>query len=125
MSAAITGLSSNRLYHFRVVGVNTAGPTNGADATLTTAACGTDDGFPPGGQIPAGWTVTPGASAGWLVVSDSTDRGPYSLKSAPIGNGQTAAIQVSGTYLAGDISFAVRVSSETNFDYFSFLVDGT
>ena len=124
VSAAITGLDCNRLYHFRVVGVNLAGPTNGADATLTTAACGTDDGFPAGGQIPVGWTVTPGANAGWLVASDSTDRGPYSLKSATIGNGQTAAIQVSGTYLAGDVSFAARVSSELNFDTFSFLVDG-
>ena len=36
--AAITGLTPNTLYHFRVVGVNAGGTTNGTDLTFTTAA---------------------------------------------------------------------------------------
>jgi filamentous hemagglutinin family protein len=39
VSAAVGGLTCNTLYHFRVVGANTNGTTNGADATFTTAAC--------------------------------------------------------------------------------------
>jgi len=39
VSAALSGLTCNTLYHFRAVGANSAGPTNGADATFTAAAC--------------------------------------------------------------------------------------
>jgi hypothetical protein len=37
VSAAITGLTPNTLYHFRVNGVNSYGTTNGNDMTFTTA----------------------------------------------------------------------------------------
>jgi phosphodiesterase/alkaline phosphatase D-like protein len=36
VSAALTGLLPNTAYHFRTVGVNAAGTTNGSDATFTT-----------------------------------------------------------------------------------------
>lgn len=36
VSAAITGLTANTLYHFRVNGSNSAGTANGADRTFTT-----------------------------------------------------------------------------------------
>ena len=39
VSAAITGLACNTLYHFRVVASNSAGTTNGGDTTFTTGAC--------------------------------------------------------------------------------------
>ncbi|MBA3023364.1 MAG: DUF11 domain-containing protein [Gammaproteobacteria bacterium] len=39
VSAAITGLTCGTLYHFRAVGTNTYGTTNGADLTFTTSAC--------------------------------------------------------------------------------------
>lgn len=35
VSAAISGLNPKRVYHFRVVGVNSAGTTNGSDLTFT------------------------------------------------------------------------------------------
>jgi uncharacterized delta-60 repeat protein len=38
VSAVITGLSCNTLYHFRAVGIK-GSDTNGSDLTLTTAAC--------------------------------------------------------------------------------------
>ena len=38
VTAAITGLLANTLYHFRVVGVNTGGTSNGTDLTFTTVA---------------------------------------------------------------------------------------
>jgi hypothetical protein len=36
VTGAITGLQPNTLYHFRVVGVNAGGTTNGSDLTFTT-----------------------------------------------------------------------------------------
>jgi len=36
VSKAITGLSNNTTYHYRVVGTNTSGTVNGADMTFTT-----------------------------------------------------------------------------------------
>ena len=38
VSKAITGLAPNTTYHYRVVGVNSAGTTNGSDQTFTTTA---------------------------------------------------------------------------------------
>ena len=38
VSKGITGLSANTTYHFRVVGVNSAGTTHGSDLTFTTLA---------------------------------------------------------------------------------------
>jgi hypothetical protein len=37
VSFTVSGLDPNTLYHFRVVASNSAGPTNGADLTFTTA----------------------------------------------------------------------------------------
>ena len=37
-SAAVTGLTANTTYHYRLNAVNAAGTTNGADGTFTTAA---------------------------------------------------------------------------------------
>jgi len=39
VSAAITGLVCNTLYHFQAVGANGLGTTNGNDLSFTTAAC--------------------------------------------------------------------------------------
>lgn len=39
VSAAVTGLTCNSTYHFRVKAVNSSGSTYGNDATLTTATC--------------------------------------------------------------------------------------
>ena len=41
VSAAIAGLTSNTLYHYRVVGTNAGGTSNGTDLTFTTAGAPT------------------------------------------------------------------------------------
>ena len=61
VSANITGLTANTPYHFRVVGVNSDGTTNGNDLTFTSL-CGIisifpwNEGFENGGTIPNCWT---------------------------------------------------------------------
>ena len=87
------------------------------------AAPPTDDSFPPGGVMPVGWATSPGANAGWVVASDSTNLGPNSLKSAIITDGQSAAIQVTGNFVAGSVGFAYQVSSELGGDFFNFYID--
>jgi len=39
VNAALAGLACNTTYHYRVVGVNSAGTSNGDDAAFTTGAC--------------------------------------------------------------------------------------
>ena len=95
--------------------------SNAKSVTATFAA--PDDNFPPGGQMPVGWTTDPGSSAGWIVANDTAYHGLYSLKSASITDFESAGVQVAGTYPAGNISFAYRVSSELNFDKFNFYID--
>ncbi|MBI5889668.1 MAG: DUF11 domain-containing protein [Nitrosomonadales bacterium] len=51
MSATVSGLQCNTTYHFRGVGVNVIGTTNGGDLTFTTLAC------PTGASV----TASPGA----------------------------------------------------------------
>jgi hypothetical protein len=83
----------------------------------------TDDDFPPAGQVPVGWSKPANDTATWAVASDASYKGALCLKSADIGDGQTAAIQVSGSFLAGNVTFAARVSSEQGQDVFTFFVD--
>jgi len=80
--------------------------------------------FPIGSVLPVGWTTTAGANAGWSVASDSSFEGLSSLKSSPIGDNQKAQIEVTGNFTAGTVSFASKVSSELNYDFLRFYIDG-
>jgi alpha-tubulin suppressor-like RCC1 family protein len=88
VTAAVTGLTCNTTYHFRVNANNGIGGTiNGADATFTTAACPT---YTIGGTIS-------GLTASGLVLTDS------SAGSSPITSGATSftlptAINYNGSY---------------------------
>ena len=92
------------------------------------------DGFPANCALPtSGWTNNPaGSTAGWSVATDSFFSGPCSLKSNLLSdaaqpgaaNVNKAQIQFTGTFIAGNVTFARRVSSESNWDCLRFLVDG-
>jgi Domain of unknown function (DUF4214)/Metallo-peptidase family M12B Reprolysin-like/Calx-beta domain len=110
---------------FRVVLSNPLGPNGGSvgavgTVTVTIRPTGV---FPPNGQLPAGWVQGIASQASWVVATDQASEGIFSLKSAPISDNQTASIQFTGTFNAGNISFARRVSSELNFDVFRFFID--
>ena len=77
VSAAVTGLDCNTLYHFRAKGVNSAGTTNGGDLTFTTLACPTvviNTYYPGTASVLAGATsITLGAATGAttpIVIGD-------------------------------------------------------
>lgn len=80
--------------------------------------------FPPNGTVPAGWVQGIGANASWVVSSDFASEGTFSLKSAPIGNNETAAIQFTKLLYSGNLTFRLKVSSEKFGDYFRLYVDG-
>jgi hypothetical protein len=119
-----SGATADR--RFRVSLSNPTAPPGaslGTNATLTVTlrAAGS---FPPNGAIPAGWIQTPGSNASWVVANDQASEGVFSLKSSAIADNQAARIQFTGTFVAGNITFARRVSSESNFDFFRFFIDG-
>ena len=89
--------------------------------TITTSGGSADDNFLPSGQLPEGWVN--GTNA-WLVDTSTQSEGLYSLKAATISHGQSSSVSLNGTFDAGQISFARRVSSESNYDYLRFYIDG-
>jgi len=84
-----------------------------------------DEVFPPHGAIPDGWTVPVDAVAGWHVSNEAGSyEGVLTLRSDPIDDGQSAALEVTRELATGVITFRVRVSSEPGFDKLRFLLDG-
>jgi hypothetical protein len=111
---------------FRVTLSNPTGPA-GTTLGIITATTITIRGpglFPPNGQLPAGWTQPVGANTTWAVATDQAFEGTFSLKSRPTGDSQRAQIQFVGDFTAGNITFARKVSSEQNFDFFRVSIDG-
>jgi hypothetical protein len=99
--------------------------TLNANASVTATFSYAGSTWPAGGSLPAGWT---GSGGGWSVVSGSpgvdTYEGGYALKSNPIANSASASISYTASFAAGTVSFARRVSSETDYDFLFFYIDG-
>lgn len=77
------------------------------------------DGFESGSL---GAAYTTGGNAVWNVASDDASAGTYSARSGTITHNQTTWL--SRTVEADHVRFDYRVSSETGYDFFNFLVDG-
>jgi len=74
-------------------------------------------------DIPEGFTFTGGD---WTRDNSVAYEGDYSMKSAAIGHGQNTTMQINLNVAgAGEISFARKVSSESNWDFLKFFIDGT
>lgn len=68
------------------------------------------------------WTNT--SASPWTVVNTGAFDGTYTAKSGAIGNSANTFITVTDTATtAGVIKFALKVSSETNYDFLKFYVD--
>jgi hypothetical protein len=63
--------------------------------------------------------------ADWSVVTETPFEGVYCVKSGDVGDNQSSDLILSVNVLAdGDISFYKKVSSESNYDYLRFFIDG-
>ena len=84
-----------------------------------------DEVFPLQGAFPVNWTTPGGATQGWIVSNDPGPyEGVYSLRTETISDNETSQVEVAGTFVAGTVSFRLRISSEANFDFLRFYVDG-
>ena len=110
---------------FTVALSNPQGTTIGTGSATVTITDNEQGVFPPNCMMPTtGWSVPTGATAGWQVATDSASEGTCSLKSAPIGDNAKAQIAFTGNFVAGNVTFDRRVSSESTFDCLQFLIDG-
>lgn len=65
------------------------------------------------------------AGTGWVIDSSTTYEGSYAAQSGSISHTQSTGLELTLEVLAeGDIKFFYKVSSESGYDYFQFLVDG-
>lgn len=70
------------------------------------------------------WTNT--GNAPWIITTENPYEGLYCSKSGTIGNNQHSDLYIHGNVLMEDsISFYRRVSSEADYDFLQFYVDGT
>ena len=66
-----------------------------------------------------------GDSADWVRVSETSVTGNYSMKSGVITHNQSSAMVLNFTALrAGQVSFFYKTSTENNYDWLNFYVDG-
>ena len=73
--------------------------------------------------IPQGFTF---AGGNWTLDSSESYDGTYSLRSADITHSQQTSVQITlNIATAGEISFARKVSSENNYDFLKFYIDGS
>ncbi len=65
------------------------------------------------------------ANNAWRIDTERTNGGEYALRSGSIGNGESSVLTINTTVLSSDsVSFYVSVSSENNYDFFKFYIDG-
>ncbi|MHC4206029.1 MAG: right-handed parallel beta-helix repeat-containing protein [Planctomycetota bacterium] len=63
--------------------------------------------------------------AEWTVVSNEYKSGTYSAKAGSIRDNQSTTLQVTLDCISGEISFYYKVSSEQDYDYLRFYIDGS
>ena len=80
--------------------------------------------FPDGNKLPSGWFKPAGAQSTWKVSKSVAFEGTKSLVSGPATDGKTSAIAYRSNFKAGTVTFYLKVSSEKNYDFARFYIDG-
>ncbi|MBZ0268287.1 S8 family serine peptidase, partial [bacterium] len=71
------------------------------------------------------WPWAMGGTAPWTIDSGNVYEGAYSARSGSISDNQTSSMEMSLNLVAGgNLTFWYTVSSETNYDYLRFTIDG-
>jgi hypothetical protein len=97
--------------------------TGGLTGGFTINACGPyDEDFETGTLSRLPWQT--GGSSAWYAASGSVNCGLYAGKAWTVADDGSTYLQVTLTRLAGDVSFYRRVSSEVNYDFLCFKIDG-
>lgn len=61
----------------------------------------------------------------WITSTDIAFEGEISLSSATITHEQRSSFSITDEFVAGELSFYIRVSSEFGYDFLNFYIDGT
>ena len=80
------------------------------------------DGFETGDFSQLGWTS--GGNAPWVVQTNVVATGQFAARSGAITNNQSSSLLLTSSFHAGNASFDYRVSSEQDWDFLNFYVDG-
>ncbi|NVB41943.1 hypothetical protein G6O69_29205 [Pseudenhygromyxa sp. WMMC2535] len=76
------------------------------------------------GDMSAEWVLS--GNADWYASTTSPNNGTYTGENGDIGNSQTSTMAVTLDFTQdGDVTFWYRVSTEVNYDYLRFYIDGT
>jgi hypothetical protein len=101
---------------------SSAGTTMNFTLSNTNPLTDLDEGFESGITTPP-WSFS--GNANWTVDTTTFYSGTKSAKSGIITHSQTSAMQMTQPIgYAGQISFFYKVSSESNYDYLKFYIDG-
>jgi hypothetical protein len=73
-------------------------------------------------QVDFRWST--GGEAPWHLDDQDSFQGTHSLRSGKIDDRQKSSISFSGNFNNGDVSFAIKASSETDWDKLFFSIDG-
>ncbi len=90
--------------------------------TANFSAATYTDGFESGDFSALGWTT--GGAVPWLVENTNVAAGNFAARSGVIGPSQSSSLFLTKNLRAGIGTFDLRVSSEVNWDVFSFRLDG-
>jgi len=80
------------------------------------------DGFESGGLTHLAWSTA--GDAPWFVQTNVVAQGRYAARSGVITDSQTSSLILTTNFIAGIGSFDFKVSSETNWDFLNFYVNG-
>ncbi len=83
---------------------------------------GLEEGFESGDFSSYPWTHS--GDVVWQVVSDSAAEGTYSARSGSITDSQQSNLEIEIDVEGTQITFSKKVSSEDNYDYLRFYIDG-
>lgn len=83
-----------------------------------------DELFPKNGALSADFYQPP-SDRGWHISNDPLPfEGQLAMRSDQIEANMDAGFALAGTFAAGNVSFRVKVSTELNFDFLRFFIDG-
>ncbi|MCB1918368.1 MAG: S8 family serine peptidase [Candidatus Competibacteraceae bacterium] len=94
------------------------------NATAIFSTTASAEVFPRNGVWPVGWTTPVTSSVDWSLASDWAEEGRYSLRSGAIRDNQQSQVEISGNFQAGVVSFTFYISSEIDYDWLTFSIDG-
>ena len=122
----VVGLSNGTTYACSASATNANGTGTASASVNVTPGIATvpDDGFPARAAIPGAWAQPPGSSASWFVSSDAAYAGIFSIKSGFVRAHERSEIYYTANLLAGNVSFARKVSSQPSVDFLYFFIDG-